>query len=137
MSYILFDTETTKIVRVIRNGYWQDAKFATLAAAKAGATRLHKAGKLAVGSYSILEAKEFAKIEKTETVINLTGSNSKIIFHPLPSDDPKQRQPDISMAVRNLNWTPKVELLNGLARTIKYFDELKLSDSHVPSCRSS
>lgn len=71
MSYILFDTNTTKIVRIVRNGYWQDARFATMAAAKAGATRLHNAGKLVTGSYSILEASEFTKIEKTETVINM------------------------------------------------------------------
>ena len=71
MSYILFDTKTTKIVRIVRNGYWQDARFATLAAAKAGATRLLKAGKLVFGTYSILDASEFAAIEQIETVINM------------------------------------------------------------------
>jgi len=89
------------------------------------------------GPINLGNPNEFSMLELAETIVNLTGSESKIIFHPLPSDDPKQRQPDISMAVQNLNWSPKIELLSGLARTIKYFDELKLSDSHVPSCRSS
>lgn len=76
MTYILFNPITTKIVRIMRNGYWQDAKYATRAAAQAGATRLFKAGKLADDSYAILEASDFAKIEKTEIVQNLmTGKD--------------------------------------------------------------
>jgi hypothetical protein len=60
----------------MRNGYWQDAKFATMAAAKAAATRMFKAGTLANDACAILEASEFAKIEKTEIVQNLmTGKD--------------------------------------------------------------
>ena len=56
-----------------------------------------------------------------ELVIAMTGSRSRLVFKPLPADDPKQRQPDISLARQKLNWTPKVELREGLQRTIDYF----------------
>ena len=69
--FVLFNCETTKIVRIVRNGYWQDAKFATEAAAKAAATRLSKAGKLVLEDHSVMDMKEFVLIEKTETVVNL------------------------------------------------------------------
>lgn len=69
--YVLFYTETTKFVRIMRNGYWQNAKFETLAAAKAGLTRLAKKGKVNPADCSILSMEEFAKIEKTEVVRNL------------------------------------------------------------------
>jgi len=59
-----------------------------------------------------------------ERVIELTGSKSEITFHPLPSDDPTQRQPDITRAREMLNWEPKVKLDEGLKRTITYFDEM-------------
>jgi UDP-glucuronate decarboxylase len=57
-------------------------------------------------------------------VIDLTGSKSKLVHQPLPSDDPKQRQPDIAKAEQVLGWQPKVQLKDGLARTIAYFDGL-------------
>ncbi len=67
---------------------------------------------------------EMRIIDLAETVIKLTNSRSHIIFKPLPSDDPKQRQPDISLAREQLNWAPRTELRDGLRRTIAYFDEL-------------
>jgi len=66
---------------------------------------------------------EFTIQELAERVINLTGSNSKIIYKPLPEDDPKQRRPNIDLAKEKLNWSPKVELEAGLERTIAYFKE--------------
>ena len=69
--FVLFEVVTTKIVRVFRNGYWQDAKFATESAAKAGATRLAKAGKFKLEDHCIMSMEEFRKIEKTEVVYNL------------------------------------------------------------------
>ena len=57
-------------------------------------------------------------------VIKLTGSRSKTIRKPLPTDDPRQRRPDISLAQRELGWQPKVPLLIGLEKTIVYFDRL-------------
>ena len=63
-------------------------------------------------------------LELAQKIISLTGSNSRIINEPLPKDDPKKRQPDISLAIENLNWEPKIELDDGLERTIKYFLEI-------------
>lgn len=67
---------------------------------------------------------EFTMLELAEKVLQLTGSKSKLIFKPLPSDDPKQRKPDISLAKEKLNWEPKVQLEEGLKKTIHYFDNL-------------
>jgi UDP-glucuronate decarboxylase len=60
-------------------------------------------------------------LELAEKVIALTGSQSKLVFCPLPSDDPRQRQPDISLARKELGWQPKVNLEDGLKSTIAYF----------------
>jgi UDP-glucuronate decarboxylase len=68
---------------------------------------------------------EFTILELAEKVIELTGSKSKIIKEPLPEDDPKQRKPDISKAKKLLNWEPKVNLEEGLKKTIEYFRELE------------
>lgn len=67
---------------------------------------------------------EFTIIELAELAKELTNSRSEIIRKPLPSDDPQQRKPDISQAKKVLNWQPKVELRQGLEKTISYFDEL-------------
>ena len=67
---------------------------------------------------------EFTIRELAEQVIALTGSKSQLEFHPLPADDPKQRQPDISRARSALGWEPKVPLKQGLEKTIAYFDDL-------------
>ena len=67
---------------------------------------------------------EFTMLELAETVLRKTGSSSKIAFKPLPSDDPRQRQPDIAMAKNKLGWEPKVPLEDGLERTIRYFRTL-------------
>ncbi len=64
---------------------------------------------------------EFTILELAEKVIKLTNSNSKIINKPLPQDDPMQRKPDISLAKEKLSWEPKIDLEEGLKRTIKYF----------------
>lgn len=67
---------------------------------------------------------EFTISELAEQVIHLTGSRSKIVRRPLPVDDPRQRRPDISLATEALGWRPTVNLSEGLARTIDYFDGL-------------
>jgi len=67
---------------------------------------------------------EFTMIELAEKILELTGSRSELVFKPLPEDDPRQRQPDISLAKDKLGWEPKVALVDGLKPTIEYFDEL-------------
>ncbi|QGZ96493.1 UDP-glucuronic acid decarboxylase family protein [Terricaulis silvestris] len=67
---------------------------------------------------------EFTMVQLAETVIELTGAKSKLVYRPLPSDDPKQRQPNIEKAKELLGWQPKVPLRDGLTKTIAYFDGL-------------
>jgi UDP-glucuronate decarboxylase len=67
---------------------------------------------------------EFTIRELAEQVIGLTGSRSQIIHLPLPVDDPRQRRPDISLAMQELDWRPKMALSSGLRQTIDYFDGL-------------
>lgn len=67
---------------------------------------------------------EFTILELAEQVISLTGSRARITFKPIPDDDPGQRRPDITLAKEQLNWTPKIDLNEGLIRTIRYFENL-------------
>ena len=73
------------------------------------------------GPINIGNPNEFPVLELAERVIRMTGSPSKIVFKPLPTDDPKQRQPDIKLAKEKLGWQPTVELEDGLKRMIEYF----------------
>jgi UDP-glucuronate decarboxylase len=77
-----------------------------------------------LGPVNIGNPGEFTILELAEKVIDLTGSKSKIIFQPLPKDDPMQRKPDITLAKEKLNWEPVVKLEEGLTKTIAYFDNL-------------
>ena len=74
-------------------------------------------GPVNLGNPSERTILDFAKL-----IIKLTNSNSKIIYKPLPSDDPVQRKPDITLAKKELNWEPLVDIENGLLSTIKYFE---------------
>ena len=76
------------------------------------------------GPVNIGNPGEFSMLELAELVLKLTGSKSKIIFQPLPQDDPKQRQPDITLAKSALGWEPKVKLEDGLKETIGYFQRM-------------
>lgn len=73
------------------------------------------------GPVNIGNPGEFTILELARIVIELTNSNSKIVFSDLPSDDPKQRKPDISKAISTLNWEPNIELREGLSKAIPYF----------------
>jgi UDP-glucuronate decarboxylase len=74
-----------------------------------------------IGPVNLGNPKEFTILELAEKIVELTGSNSKIVFKELPKDDPKQRCPDITLAKEKLEWKPKVELDEGLKKTIEYF----------------
>jgi UDP-glucuronate decarboxylase len=89
------------------------------------------------GPINLGNPKEFTMIELADAVIALTGSKAKKTYKPLPSDDPKQRQPDIAKAKAMLGWTPKVELTEGLKRTISYFDGLLREGDPLIAARSS
>lgn len=80
-----------------------------------------------VGPVNIGNPGEFTILELAEKVIEFIGSSSKIVNKPLPMDDPTRRRPDITLAQEKLDWTPKVELDEGLRRTVDYFETL-LSD---------
>jgi UDP-glucuronate decarboxylase len=74
-----------------------------------------------VGPVNLGNPREFTILELAEKIIEATGSRSRIVFRPLPQDDPLQRQPDISLAKEKLGWSPMVGLENGLIKTIDYF----------------
>jgi dTDP-glucose 4,6-dehydratase len=69
--------------------------------------------------------REFTVRELADLVLRLTGSRSQVVFRPLPTDDPKQRRPDVTLAKRLLGWEPRVPLEDGLRRTIDYFQKLR------------
>jgi UDP-glucuronate decarboxylase len=77
-----------------------------------------------IGPVNIGNPGEFTMLELAEAILKLSGSKSKLIFEPLPADDPKQRQPDIALAKAKLGWQPKVALDDGLKETIAYFRQL-------------
>ena len=77
-----------------------------------------------IGPVNLGNPGEFTMNELAEKVIKLTGSSSKILKQPLPSDDPRQRRPNIELSKRMLNWEPKIQLTEGLERTIDYFQNI-------------
>ena len=86
-----------------------------------GFVRMMATEKGLTGPINLGNPGEFTMLELAEKVIQLTNSKSKLVFMPLPTDDPKQRQPDITLAKENLGWKPKVNLEDGLKETIAYF----------------
>jgi UDP-glucuronate decarboxylase len=89
-----------------------------------GLVRLMETPEAVTGPINLGNPDEFSIRELAEQVIDLTASRSKLVLRPLPSDDPRQRQPDIGKARSELGWEPTVRLQDGLKRTIAYFDEL-------------
>ncbi|MEZ5473873.1 MAG: UDP-glucuronic acid decarboxylase family protein [Steroidobacteraceae bacterium] len=73
------------------------------------------------GPVNLGNPREFTMLELSEEVLRATGSKSRVVFKPLPVDDPRQRRPDISLAKDKLGWTPKVSLADGLQETVSYF----------------
>jgi len=89
-----------------------------------GFVRLMESPAEITGPINLGNSDEFTILELAEIVIDLTGSRSKIVRRALPSDDPRQRRPDISVAREHLAWAPSVELKTGLSRTVSYFDSI-------------
>jgi UDP-glucuronate decarboxylase len=94
-----------------------------------GITRLMDTPDEVTGPVNIGNPTEFSMIELAELVLELTGSKSEIAYKALPGDDPTQRQPNIELARSTLDWYPTIELREGLARTIEYFDGLLKAES--------
>jgi len=93
-----------------------------------GLVRLMASADTVTGPINIGNPAEFSIRELADIVIDLTGSQSKVVSRPLPTDDPRQRQPDISLARKALEWSPRIPLKEGLSRTIAYFEELLKQD---------
>jgi UDP-glucuronate decarboxylase len=96
-----------------------------------GLVRLMASEDAVTGPVNLGNPREFTMIELAQLVLDLTGSASKLVHRPLPQDDPRQRQPDISLAKAKLDWAPKVELREGLTKTIAYFDEVLRKNATV------
>lgn len=94
--------------------------------------RMMATGSQTTGPINIGNPTEFTISELAELILEMTGSKSKLVFQPLPSDDPKQRQPDISKAREELGWQPTIALRDGLVQTIEYFDDLLMLGKGAP-----
>ena len=95
-----------------------------------GMVRLMNTADNETGPINIGNPNEFTILQLADMVIELTGSRSHIVHRPLPQDDPRQRSPDISQANKVLGWNPQTQLVDGLPRTIEYFEAL-LSDGQI------
>ncbi len=89
-----------------------------------GFIRLMNSDESITGPINLGNPGEFTMLELADNILKLTNSSSKLIYEPLPEDDPKQRRPDISLAKEQLNWSPKIDLNEGLKKTISYFENL-------------
>lgn len=88
-----------------------------------GFVSMMKTDESLLGPINLGNPGEFTMLELAEKVIALTNSKSKIVYRPLPQDDPRQRQPDISLAKEKLDWEPRVSLEEGLVKTVQYFEK--------------
>lgn len=88
-----------------------------------GIVRLMNSDKAITGPINIGNPSEFTVKQLAEMIISMTKSESTIVYKPLPQDDPKKRKPDITLAMRELEWIPMVDIHEGLEKTIKYFEE--------------
>jgi UDP-glucuronate decarboxylase len=117
-----------KDITIFGNGL-QTRSFQYVSDLVEGMTRMMATEDSFIGPVNIGNPGEFTMLELAQEIINITGSKSKIVYLPLPADDPTQRQPDISLAREKLNgWEPKIPLREGLVKTISYFDELLQSE---------
>ena len=82
-----------------------------------------------IGPVNLGNPDEYNLLELANLILKMTGSKSKIVFKPLPQDDPTRRRPDISLAKKELSWQPKVDLESGLEKTINYYREVLLTET--------
>ena len=98
-----------------------------------GMLRMMAAPDRLIGPLNLGNPEEFTVLELAEHVLKLTGSKSKLVFQPLPPDDPAKRRPDITMAERELGWKPVVSLREGLVKTIEWFRSIKPDQYRPPT----
>jgi UDP-glucuronate decarboxylase len=96
-----------------------------------GLIRLMNSDASITGPINLGNPGEFSVLELAYAVLDLTGSRAKVVHKALPSDDPKQRRPDISKAKQLLDWEPKIPLKEGLIRTIPYFEQFSANSGSV------
>ena len=96
-----------------------------------GFIRLMNSPQSVTGPINLGNPGEFTMLQLAQLTLELTGSKSKLSFMPLPQDDPRQRQPDIALAAKHLEWKPTVSLRDGLKRTIAYFDNLLAGETEA------
>jgi UDP-glucuronate decarboxylase len=95
-----------------------------------GLFRLMNSADEIVGPMNLGDPTELTILQMAQTIVEMTGSKSKIVHRPLPQDDPRQRRPDISLAQERLGWKPSFSMSEGLKKTILYFEEI-LSSAHL------
>jgi UDP-glucuronate decarboxylase len=98
-----------------------------------GILRMMNAADETIGPINLGNPDEFTIVELAKLVIELTGSKSKLVFEPLPADDPKQRRPDIALAKEKLSWSPKIKLREGLTKTIEWFRSINMAEYRAPT----
>lgn len=89
-----------------------------------GVVRMMDTSEEFIGPVNLGNPVEFTILDMAQKILRMTGSKSKMLFKPLPEDDPAQRKPDITLAKKTLKWEPKIELEEGLVKTIEYFKKL-------------
>jgi len=89
--------------------------------------------RVVLGRFTFSSPEEFAIRELADIVIELTAASAKLVEHPLPADDPSQRQPDITLARHRLGWQPTVPLREGLAKTIDWFRSIDMTEYRPPT----
>jgi UDP-glucuronate decarboxylase len=101
-----------------------------------GFLRLMQTPKEVTGPVNLGNPAEFTMLDLAQRVLSLVNSKSELVFKPLPSDDPKQRQPDISLAKRVIDWSPQITLDEGLLKTIDYFETRQLRNKSASGYRN-
>ncbi len=123
VSNFIVQALSNKDITVFGNGL-QTRSFCYVDDLIAGLVKMMNSPDEFIGPVNLGNPDEFSVLELAKKIIEITGSKSKIVFRPLPQDDPLQRQPDISLAKEKLDWQPTVNLTKGLEKTVEYFNKI-------------
>lgn len=123
VSNFIVQALTNKDITVFGDGS-QTRSFCYVDDMVEGLVRMMKAQDDFIGPVNLGNPMEFSILELAQKVISITQSKSKIVFNPLPQDDPLQRRPDIGLAKEKLQWQPRIELNEGLEKTVEYFNKI-------------